>query len=126
MDESADHLVVLVVEDEFIVRYNIANFLRNAGYVVIETTTGEEAIALGVSSMPIDIVFTDINLAGNANGLDVAHYFQKYRPDVPVVYTSGQIVDPRRRRPGSVFIPKPYQCDDVLDACERLLIGEAR
>jgi two-component system, response regulator PdtaR len=121
MDESADHLVVLVVEDEFIVRYNIATCLRNAGYVVIETTTGEEAIALGISSMSIDIVFTDINLAGRANGLDVAEYFQKYRPDVLVVYTSGQLVDPRRRRPGSVFIPKPYHVDEVLSACDSLL-----
>jgi hypothetical protein len=70
--------------------------LRDAAYFVIEPPL-EEAIAPRVSSMSIDILFTDINLPGKANGLDVGDNFQKYRPDVPVVYTSGWVVDPRRR-----------------------------
>jgi len=61
-------LVVLVVEDEFFVRCDIAERLREAGFVVIETASGEEAIALCKSAIPIDIVFTDINLLGLATG----------------------------------------------------------
>jgi CheY-like chemotaxis protein len=64
VENSAHALVVLLVEDEFFVRYSVADCLRDAGYVVVETESGEEAIALCKSDMSTDIVFTDINLAG--------------------------------------------------------------
>jgi CheY-like chemotaxis protein len=118
---GARALVVLVVEDEFLVRCNAADCLRGAGYVVVETPSGEEAIALCKSSMSIDIGFTDINLVGAASGWDVAECFHMNRPNVAVLYTSGKMIEPGRRVPGSVFLSKPYQRDDVLIACERLL-----
>ena len=88
-------LVVLVVEDEFFVRCDIADCLRDAGYAVVETASGEEAIALCKSGMSIDIVFTDINLVGPASGWDVAECFRMIRPNVPVLYTSGKSIDAR-------------------------------
>ncbi len=112
--------VVLVVEDEFFVRCNIASCLEDAGYVVVETTNGEEAIALCKTATSIDIVFTDINLGGAASGWDVAECFRKNRPNVPALYTSGQSVDPQRRVPGSGFVHKPYENTEVLSACRRL------
>ncbi len=112
--------MVLVVEDEFFVRYNIATCLRAAGYVVVETASGEEAIALCKSDMAIDIVFTDINLAGAANGWDVAECFRADRPNLPVLYTSGKSIDPQRCVAGSVFVAKPYNIDNVIDACQRV------
>ena len=116
-----DHaLVVLVVEDEFFVRCNIATSLQDAGYAVIETESGEEAIALCKSGMSIDIVFTDINLIGPATGWDVAECFRIERPDVAVLYTSGKSVDAQRCVPGSVFVAKPYRNSDVLSLCQRL------
>ena len=117
---GARALVVLVVEDEFLVRDEVADRLRDAGYIVVETASGEEAIALCKSDMSIDIVFTDINLVGEASGWDVAERFQRDRPDVPVLYTSGKSLDLRRCVPGSVFVAKPYQHDDILNACRRL------
>ncbi len=115
-----DALVVLVVEDEFFVRCSIATCLRDAGYVVVESDSGEEAIALCKSDMPIDMVFTDINLVGAASGWDVAQSFQTNRPKVPVLYTSGKSFDPGRSVPGSAFVAKPYKDSDVLDACARM------
>jgi CheY-like chemotaxis protein len=113
-------LVVLVVEDELVLRWQVAGCLREAGYVVIETTSGEEAMALCNADTSIDVVFTDINLAGPATGWDVAEHFHRHRPELPVLYTSGLSVDARRCVPGSVFVSKPYQFDDVLDVCQRL------
>ena len=113
-------LVVLVIEDEFFVRYDITTCLRDAGYVVIETASGEEAIALCKSGIAIDIVFTDINLTGTANGWDVGECFRTERPDVPVLYTSGKPVDARRCVPRSEFVAKPYKSADILKACQRL------
>jgi CheY-like chemotaxis protein len=115
--------VVLVVEDEFFVRYEVADRLRDAGYIVVETGSGEEAIALCRSDMSIDIVFTDIKLAGAASGWDVAENFQKDRPEVPILYTSGRSADLRRCVPKSAFVAKPYHHDDVLNAFRRLLVA---
>jgi CheY-like chemotaxis protein len=117
---GAHALVVLVVEDEFLTRYSVADYLRDAGYIVVETASGEEAIALCKSDMSIDIVFTDVNLIGAASGWDVAERFHRDRPDVPVLYTSGKSIDLRRCVPSSAFVAKPYQSDDILNACQRL------
>ena len=113
-------LAVLVVEDDFFVRCDIAGCLREAGYAVIETENGEDAIALCKSEMTIDMVFTDINLSGTATGWDVATRFRSAQPDIPVVYTSGQAIDYERCVPGSHFVAKPYQHTDILSACQRL------
>ena len=113
-------LAVLVVEDDFFVRCDIAGCLREAGYIVIETENGEDAIALCKSGMTIDIVFTDVNLGGTATGWDVATRFRSAQPDIPVVYTSGQAIDGERCVPGSAFVAKPYQHIDILRACQRL------
>jgi CheY-like chemotaxis protein len=91
-----------------------------AGYLAVEAVSGEQAIAVVESDMSIDIVFTDINLSGAASGWDVAEFFRRDRPNAPVIYTSGSSADPHRCVPGSVFVPKPYQCTDVLTACRRL------
>ena len=119
--QTVPALVVLVVEDEVFVRADIADFLREAGYFVVETESGEEAIALCESGMSIDMVFTDINLAGRVTGWDVAECCRADQPNIPVLYTSGKIIEPGRRVPGSGFLSKPYQLGDVLIACERLL-----
>ena len=114
-------LAVLVVEDDFFVRCDVAGCLREAGYTVIETGSGEAAIALCKSEITIDMVFTDINLGGTATGWDVAKRFRSERPDMPVVYMSAHAIDRDRCVPGSVFVAKPYQHIDILSACQRLL-----
>ena len=115
--------VVLVIEDEFFVRWNTARCLEDAGYVVVEAASGEEAIALCNSDTSIDVVFTDVNLGGYASGWDVAECFRSVRPNVPVVYTSGRSLDAGRCVGGSTFVPKPYDESDILKACQRLTAG---
>lgn len=109
--------VILVVEDEYLIRCDIADHLREAGYTVVETASGEEAIALCQSGMSIDIVFTDINLIGPASGWDVAERFRANQPNVSVLYTSGKAIDRGRCVPSSAFIAKPYQHDAIVGAC---------
>jgi CheY-like chemotaxis protein len=117
---GSPHLVVLVVEDEPLLRCSIADSLRQAGYTVIESASGEEAIALSKSDTSIDIVFTDISLIGAATGWDVADCFRVDRPKVSVLYTSGKWIDRGRCVPRSAFVAKPYQHDEVVTTCQRL------
>ena len=113
-------VVILLVEDDFFLRYDLANCLREEGYAVIESASGEDAIAQCKSGMAIDMVLTDINLGGPVSGWDVARRFRAQRPDMPVVYMSGQAIDRERCVPGSVFVAKPYQHTSILSACSRL------
>jgi CheY-like chemotaxis protein len=117
---DADVVVVLVVEDEIWVRLDVASCLEDAGYVVVEASTGETAIALCNSSTSIDMVITDINLGGSTSGWDVAECLRSSRPNVRVVYTSEKSADPGRCVAGSVFVSKPYRHSDILDVCQRL------
>jgi CheY-like chemotaxis protein len=71
----------------------------------------------------IDVVFTDIQLGGHLSGWDLAEVMRAERPDIPVIYTSGTSVGRSRMVPRSRFIAKPYQTEDVLDACQQQ--GEA-
>jgi CheY-like chemotaxis protein len=112
--------VILLVEDEFFVRYALANCLREAGYVVVESASGEDAITQCSSGMAIDMVLTDISLGGPVTGWDVAECFRSQQPGMPVVYMSGQAIDHERCVPESVCVAKPYQHTSILSACSRL------
>jgi CheY-like chemotaxis protein len=110
-----------VVEDEWIVRVVIANFLRDQGYIVVEAATGEEALPLLADhNEPIDLLFTDIQLGGRLSGWEVAEAFRTAKPHSPVVYASGHPPDERRRVSGSLFFGKPYVPDKILRACRSL------
>jgi CheY-like chemotaxis protein len=112
--------VVLVVEDEPIVRHAIAQELRNAGWEVLESSTAEIAIAYLRAGRHIDLVLTDIQLAGPLNGWDVAEQFRAVHENFPIIYASGNSVDRSRSVTGSLFFDKPYRLDDVVQACHRL------
>src|SRR5678816_931520 len=70
---SMDVPLVLVVEDEFVVRMNAVSLLEEAGFGVLEAGSADEAIALLESRRDIRIVFTDINMPGSMDGLRLAH-----------------------------------------------------
>ena len=112
--------VVLVVEDEGMVRIAIAQELRSAGWTVLETHSAEDAIACWHAGQHIDVVFTDIQLAGALSGWDVAEQLRAERPDAPIIYTSGNSADRSRRVTGSLFFDKPYDAKSVVEACHRL------
>jgi CheY-like chemotaxis protein len=112
-----------VIEDEWLVRNNIVNELKERGWTVVETATGEEALAL-LAAHEVDVVLTDIQLAGPMTGWDVAHAARTAKPDLPVIYASANASDPLRRVAGSLFFGKPYDPADVVAACHRLTAAE--
>ena len=111
---------VLVVEDDWLLRDDIAAALRQAGFVVLEIGTGEGAIAALRSGEHFDIVFTDIQLAGHLSGWDVAETVRSERPDMPVIYASGNSIDPSRKVEGSLFFDKPYQATEIVETVRSL------
>jgi CheY-like chemotaxis protein len=83
--------LVLVVEDEFLVRMNALSLLEEAGFGVLEAASADEAIALLEARKDIRIVFTDINMPGSMDGLRLAHAIRNRWPPIELVLTSGQM-----------------------------------
>jgi CheY-like chemotaxis protein len=92
VDPHGTSRVILVVEDEWVVRAAIAEELRGAGWQVLEASSAEDAIALDEAGQRIDILFTDIQLAGGLSGWDLAEHFRALEATLPIIYTSGNLL----------------------------------
>lgn len=119
-------MTVLVVEDEWLLRADVAAYLRAAGWRVIEASDGETALGLLEDGAPVDLLFTDIALGGRVDGWDLGEKLRAWRPHSGVIYASGQYREPRRPVAGSVAIEKPYSRDEVLRACCGLCVPAQR
>jgi CheY-like chemotaxis protein len=80
--------LVLVVEDEWLLRDSIAAYLRAAEWGTLEASTGEAALSV-LKAGNVDVVFTDIQLGGAVTGWDVASTFRTVLPAIPIIYASG-------------------------------------
>lgn len=120
MGAEAAPLVVLVVEDEPLIRESIADELRTYGWDVLEASSGEHALTL-MADNQIDVVFTDIRLAGLLSGWEIAEALRARVPALPILYTSGYACDLARQVAGSLFIRKPYEPGFIIEACYNLM-----
>jgi CheY-like chemotaxis protein len=102
--------VLLVVEDDFLVRLTLADGLADAGFEVLEAGDGQEALALLVERSDIDAMLTDINLPGGSDGFALARAARVLRPDLPILYASGRYagVEEGRGVAGARFLAKPF------------------
>ena len=107
-EEQADRKsTILVVEDEVLVRSVVAEYLRDAGFTVVEAANAAEAMALIASQIPVDIVFTDIQMGEGPDGGFLADWIDTHAAGLPVLLTSGAFV--ARGKTGTrPFLPKPY------------------
>lgn len=101
--------VVLVVEDEALVRWVLTEHLRDAGLAVVEASDATEALR-AVDRTPIDVVVTDVRMPGDIDGLELARSLRVSRPDLPVILTSGY---PGADSSGFHVIAKPYDLAHV-------------
>ena len=81
--------LVLIVEDDYLVRQNAVFLLEEAGFDTLEAACADEAIALLEARQDIRIVFTDINMPGSMDGLALAQAVRRRWPPVELVLTSG-------------------------------------
>jgi CheY-like chemotaxis protein len=117
---GAKHVsTILVVEDDVLVRIDIAGHLRDSGYRVLEAAHAEEARDILRGKEPIEIVFSDINLPGQWKGTDLARWLRREFPDVKVILTSGETWFVGNDC--DIFVAKPYRPDEVAAHIKRLL-----
>ena len=110
--------VILVVEDEFLIRSHLAGILADAGHVAIATASADEAIAVLESRSDIRIIITDIEMPGSMDGLRLAAAVRNRWPPIDII---GNAAPPADSMPaGSRFLGKPYAPADVLSALRQL------
>lgn len=108
--------VVLVVDDEVLLRMAVCAHLREAGFVVIEAVDAQEAVELLNANKAIALVFSDINMPGPLDGNGLAVWIASRYPDVKVLLTSGIA-----REGGPPFIGKPYSFVELERRIEAML-----
>jgi CheY-like chemotaxis protein len=107
-------VLILVVEDEALVRFCTSALLEDAGCSVIEAGDAEEALRAFETHPRVTTVFTDINMPGPINGLALAHKVFQMRPQVQLILTSGRGWPLEGEMPaGGQFLPKPYDGDQL-------------
>jgi CheY-like chemotaxis protein len=112
--------VVLIVEDDELVREAIVLELEEAGFEVHAAESGDEASFLLPKMRRIDLLLTDIRMPGRINGWVLADMARCRRPDLPVIYASAYRPEDSREVEGSLFISKPYRVGEILAAIGQL------
>jgi CheY-like chemotaxis protein len=118
--DTAPRPIVLVVEDNSLVRIVIADFLECAGFVVLQADDGAAALLILASGAEFNILFTDVRMPGPIDGAGVAMLMREQRPDMPIVVTSGHGV-PTPLPTGGRFVSKPYDNRKVVTLLTDLL-----
>jgi CheY-like chemotaxis protein len=85
------HAVVLVVEDEPLIRMNAVTTIENAGIGVLQAASADEAIAILEACPDVRVVFTDVQMPGSMDGLKLAHFVRDRWPPIMIIATSGLV-----------------------------------
>jgi CheY-like chemotaxis protein len=103
-------VVVLIVEDEALLRELAAELVEDAGFVALQAADAAAAIAVLEARSDVAAIFTDINLPGSIDGLELAHMVRHRWPPIRILIASGRIrPKPSELPPSSVFLEKPYE-----------------
>jgi DNA-binding NtrC family response regulator len=103
---------VLVAEDEVLIRAMVAQHLRCAGFRIIEASNAHEAIDILSSGESVDVLFTDVRMVDDKDGIRLAQWVDRNHPAIRIVFGTGEttLID---AVPGARLFSKPYDLQDV-------------
>ena len=118
---AAPRLVVLVVEDDVLLRMDAVDIVKSAGFEPVEASNADEAIAILEARPTIHVVFTDIQMPGSMDGLKLAKFVKGRWPPIKIVATSGRVKVSGDDLPaGGRFLPKPYSPAQIIETLREL------
>jgi CheY-like chemotaxis protein len=121
---EAKRPVVLIVEDEFLLRMDAVHMITAAGFEVVEAANADQAIDILESRRDITLVFTDIQMPGSMDGLKLARAVRGRWPPIKIIATSGQLDIAQGDLPeGGRFLPKPYSPGQLAGVLRELISG---
>ncbi|POR45647.1 response regulator [Bosea psychrotolerans] len=108
--------VVLVVEDDTLIRMDAVAMIEDGGYEVIEAIGADEAVILLETRSDIRVVFTDIEMPGSMDGLKLIHAIRQRWPPIVLIVASGRPQPAPADMPqDTVFLQKPYRAAQILE-----------
>lgn len=112
--------VVLIVEDEPLIRMIATEAFLDAGFIVLEAQHAADALLI-YQATPAHVLFTDINMPGDLNGIDLAEHLFALTPDLRIIITSAlPVLRPVDHLPAT-FVTKPYSARAVSATALALL-----
>jgi CheY-like chemotaxis protein len=117
--------VILVVEDDVMIRVLMADVLSDAGYCVVEAASGDEGLEILTSGQQIDLVVTDVRMPGEIDGVTLTGEAKRVFPGVPVMVVSGHL-PPEAAARADAFLCKPYVPSAFLDLVLKMIGPPAR
>jgi|SRR5471030_106391 CheY-like chemotaxis protein len=124
---SYQRSAILVVEDDPLIRMVAVDIVEDLGFPTCEASGAEEAIQVLESRRDVFAVFTDINMPGSMNGVELSRYVKQRWPSLAVIVTSGRIPAYGVALPkGCAFLPKPYRGAQLAQQLQQLVGEEAR
>jgi CheY-like chemotaxis protein len=115
LDHCSVSPVVLIVEDEMMLRMRAVDMVEDAGYTPIEAVDADEAVAILESRSDIALVFTDIQMPGSMDGLKLAHAVHDRWPPIRIILVSGQLKPTSIEIPAdSRFFGKPFEARQMI------------
>ncbi len=122
MEKSGSIPIVLIVEDEMILRMRAVDIVEDAGFVPVEAGSADEAIQVLESRNDISLLFTDIQMPGSMDGLKLAHAVHKRWPHIKIILVSGQIQVTDADKPAhSRFFPKPLEIPQMIFELQEMI-----
>ena len=125
MDHPVAPTVVLVVEDEMLLRMRAVDMVEDAGFTSVEAVDADEAVAILESRSDIALLFTDIQMPGSMDGLGLAHAVHERWPPIKIILVSGQLTPAIIDIPtDSRFYGKPLGAREMIAEMQNM-IGHA-
>ena len=119
--------IVLVVEDEMVLRMRAVDIVEDAGFTPIEAISADQAIEILESRDDISLLFTDVQMPGSMDGLKLAHATHARWPHIKIILVSGQIAVTDEDKPeDSKFFPKPLEIQHMISEIQEILNGALR
>lgn len=117
---------VLLVEDEALIAEIVGEALTDSGHSVHTVSNAQDAIAHLSNGARVDLLFTDINLPGELDGVGLAERARMVRPQLPVLFASGRWwrLDALQKLPNAATLRKPYSPARACEAVEMLLADQ--
>ena len=117
MAPGLDSKVVLVVDDEMFARLFAVQIFLDQGFTVLEAGSAEEGLDQLDRNDDVDLLFTDISMPGEMDGLGLVERVRAHYPDVALLLTSGHVEPSAADMPrGTLFLPKPYTAHALMSA----------
>jgi CheY-like chemotaxis protein len=120
-DSHSKRTVILVVEDDPMVRAVAVDTLEDDGFEVIEAPTGDHALRVLQERTDIDVLLTDVEMPGSTDGFQLARTGRDMYPRLVIIVVSGGVRSGfSGMAPDARFVPKPYTLRRIIGMIQEM------